>query len=88
MCRTIKKLRRPGELPTEEELHNAALQYVRKISGYHAPSQANSEAFDKAVREVAEAGRTMFSELSQRDPSVGCKFQISSVADGVNLAQH
>ena len=60
MCRNIKKLRRPGEFPTDEELHNAALQFVRKISGFNSPSQANREAFERAVREIAEAGRSLF----------------------------
>jgi hypothetical protein len=63
MCRNIKRLRRPGEQPTDEELRNAALQFVRKISGYNAPSQANREAFDGAVRDVAEAGRRLFESL-------------------------
>ncbi len=66
MCRNIKKLRRPGETPTDEELHNAALQFVRKISGFNAPSQANREAFDRAVKEIADSGRALFSGLSQR----------------------
>ena len=66
MCRNIKKLRRPGEFPTDDELHNAALQFVRKISGFNAPSQANREAFERAVREIAEAGRALFSGLGQR----------------------
>jgi hypothetical protein len=63
MCRNIKKLRRPGEFPTDEELHNAALQFVRKISGYNAPSQANREAFERAVRDVATAGKGLFEHL-------------------------
>ena len=67
MCRNIKKLRRPGETPTDEELRNAALQFVRKISGYNAPSQANREAFDRAVQEIAEAGRDLFHRLEMRD---------------------
>ncbi|MGQ0550200.1 MAG: DUF2277 domain-containing protein [Armatimonadota bacterium] len=63
MCRNIKKLRRPGGVPTDEELHDAALQFVRKISGFHAPSVANQQAFEATVRDVAVAGRTLFESL-------------------------
>jgi hypothetical protein len=63
MCRNIKRLRSPGHTPTDQELHDAALQFVRKISGFHTPSQANQEAFDAAVGEVAAAGRTLFQSL-------------------------
>jgi hypothetical protein len=64
MCRNIKKLRQPGGSPTDQELHDAALQFVRKISGYNAPSRANREAFDAAVQEVARAGRRLFDHLA------------------------
>jgi hypothetical protein len=63
MCRNIKKLRRHEVEPTDEELRDAALQFVRKISGYHQPSRANEEAFDSAVVEIAEASRRMFDRL-------------------------
>lgn len=66
MCRNIKRLRRPNEEPTEQELHDAALQFVRKISGFNAPSKANDAAFQQAVREVAAAGRTLFKSLQVR----------------------
>ena len=55
MCRSIKVLRRPGETATDEELRGAALQFVRKISGFHKPSKANQEVFDRAVREISES---------------------------------
>jgi hypothetical protein len=55
MCRSIKVLRRPGETATHEELRGAALQFVRKISGFHKPSKANQEVFDRAVREISES---------------------------------
>jgi len=64
MCRNIKKLRQPDALPTDQELHDAALQFVRKISGYHAPSRANQRAFETAVREVAHAERRLFDRLA------------------------
>ncbi|HEY4691272.1 MAG TPA: DUF2277 domain-containing protein [Anaerolineae bacterium] len=63
MCRSIKTLRRPDRPPTDEELHGAALQFVRKVSGYRAPSQANREAFDRTVAEIAAMTRTLFDTL-------------------------
>lgn len=63
MCRNIKRLRRPEGQPSDEELRDAALQFVRKISGYRQPSKANQDAFDGAVTEVAEASRRMFDRL-------------------------
>jgi hypothetical protein len=63
MCRNIKKLRAPGHTPTDEELHDAALQFVRKISGFTAPSRANQDAFETAVGDVAGAGRRLFDSL-------------------------
>ena len=63
MCRNIKKLRRHEVEPTDEELRDAALQFVRKISGYHQPSRANEETFDSAVVEIADASRRMFDRL-------------------------
>jgi hypothetical protein len=55
MCRSIKVLRRPEEPATREEISAAALQFVRKVSGYRKPSRANEPAFDKAVAEVAQS---------------------------------
>lgn len=66
MCRNIKRLRHPDRAPTDAELHDAALQFVRKISGFHTPSKANQAAFDRAVREVAAAGRVLFRSLDVR----------------------
>lgn len=63
MCRNIKKLRRPDTSPSDAELADAALQFVRKISGFHAPSQLNRKAFDKAVRDITRASRTLFEGL-------------------------
>jgi hypothetical protein len=63
MCRNIKRLRNPGHTPSDQELHDAALQFVRKISGFNTPSRANQEAFDTAVREVAGAARVLFQSL-------------------------
>jgi hypothetical protein len=66
MCRNIKRLRHPDHAPTDVELHDAALQFVRKISGFNAPSRSNQTVFDQAVRDVAAAGRTLFRSLHVR----------------------
>jgi hypothetical protein len=63
MCRSIKVLRKPDQAPTVEELNAAALQFVRKISGFRKPSKANQEAFDRAVTEVAESSRRLLERL-------------------------
>jgi hypothetical protein len=66
MCRNIKRLRQPNAEPTEQELHDAALQFVRKISGMRTPSKANAAAFDTAVDDVAAAARVLFRSLQVR----------------------
>jgi hypothetical protein len=66
MCRNIRRLRRPSIEPTDQELHDAALQFVRKISGMRAPSRANAAAFDTAVAEIAGAARALFRGLQVR----------------------
>jgi hypothetical protein len=63
MCRNIKRLRHHEHQPSDQELHDAALQFVRKISGFNAPSKANQAAFDTAVHDVARAGRVLFESL-------------------------
>jgi hypothetical protein len=64
MCRSIKPLRLPDRPATEEEIHEAALQYVRKVSGFRKPSKANQEVFDEAVKEVAQATKVMLLSLN------------------------
>jgi hypothetical protein len=66
MCRSIKTLRQAGEVPTEDEFYAAALQYVRKISGYRKPSRANQEVFDQAVEQIAESSRVLLKNLVVR----------------------
>jgi hypothetical protein len=63
MCRSIKQLRRPEEAATTGEIEAAALQFVRKVSGYRAPSARNADAFETAVREVAAAERRLLEAL-------------------------
>jgi hypothetical protein len=69
MCRSIKTLRRPDEVATEEEIRAAALQFVRKVSGYRAPSRKNEEAFNAAVDEVANASRRMLAAVGDARPA-------------------
>ncbi|NHC45724.1 DUF2277 domain-containing protein [Motilibacter aurantiacus] len=67
MCRSIKTLRPPfTEGVTDEDVHAAALQYVRKISGFRAPAAHNAEAFESAVEAVTEATRELLSSLRVR----------------------
>ena len=62
MCRSIVTLR--GEEPaTDDEVRAAALQFVRKISGYRVPSQANAEAFERAVDDITASARTLLDSL-------------------------
>ena len=73
MCRSIKTLRRPEEPATPVEIDAAALQFVRKISGYRVPSRANADAFNAAVEEVAAASRRLLE-------------QVAAVSDGARRA--
>jgi len=63
MCRSIKTLRNTEIPATEEEIRAAALQFVRKVSGYHKPSKVNEEAFERAVDEVARTTKLLLGEL-------------------------
>jgi hypothetical protein len=64
MCRSIKTLRVSTGRATEQEINEAALQYVRKVSGYRKPSRLNQAAFDAAVQDVAAATRRMLEQLN------------------------
>jgi hypothetical protein len=66
MCRNIKRLRHSDHAPTDAELHDAALQFVRKISGFRVPSQTNQAAFEHAVDGVAAVSRELFQSLQIR----------------------
>jgi hypothetical protein len=67
MCRSIKTLRPPYETHvTEDDLRAAALQYVRKVSGFHRPAPHNVAAFDQAVEDVTRATRTLLDTLQVR----------------------
>ncbi|MBX7268358.1 DUF2277 domain-containing protein [Micromonospora sp. Llam7] len=70
MCRSIKTLREPYTPEvTDADVRAAALQYVRKISGFRAPAAHNAEAFDAAVATIAAATRTLLDELVVRGGS-------------------
>jgi hypothetical protein len=66
MCRSIKTLRRPEGLVSDQETHEAALQFVRKVSGYRVPSQVNQEAFNTAVEEISAASSKLLGSLKVR----------------------
>jgi hypothetical protein len=66
MCRSIKVLRRPDAPATAPEISAAALQFVRKVSGFRKPSRANQDAFDAAVREVAAATERLLDAVSPK----------------------
>ena len=68
MCRNIKTLFNFDPPATDEEIHAASLQFVRKLSGYTKPSQANEEAFDRAVEETAEVARRLIDSLVTHAP--------------------
>jgi hypothetical protein len=69
MCRNIRTLYNFDPPATEEEIHASALQYVRKISGYTRPSQANAAAFDHAVEAIAEASTALLQALVTTAPA-------------------
>ncbi|WP_067972966.1 DUF2277 domain-containing protein [Nocardiopsis trehalosi] len=68
MCRNIRRLHNYAPPATPEEVHDAALQYVRKISGTARPSEANREAFDRAVAAVAAATEELLADLVTSAP--------------------
>ena len=69
MCRSIKPLRLPDRSATEQEIAEAALQYVRKVSGYRKPSRVNQAAFDSAVAEIAQATEKLLDRLETKNTS-------------------
>jgi hypothetical protein len=69
MCRNIRTLYNFDPPASEEEVRAAALQYVRKISGFNKPSRANEQAFENAIDAVAQASSRMLAELSTTAPA-------------------
>src|SRR5205085_6066804 len=68
MCRNIRTLFNFEPPATEDEIHASALQFVRKLSGFNKPSQANAEAFERAVEEVSAAARRLLTSLDTNAP--------------------
>ncbi len=66
MCRSIKTLRSAETTATDDEIYAASLQFVRKVSGYRVPSQANEEAFNAAVDEIAASSQRLLASLKTR----------------------
>ena len=66
MCRSIKQLRRPDQTPSDEEIEAAALQFVRKVSGYRVPSATNQLVFETAVADIAHTTRRLLDNLVVR----------------------
>ncbi len=66
MCRSIKQLRNSERPATDDEIREAALQFVRKISGYRKPSRANEAVFDQAVDDITTVSRTLLGSLRVR----------------------
>ena len=69
MCRNIKTLFNFEPPATEDEIHASALQFVRKLSGFNKPSQANVAAFELAVEEVSQAARKLLTSLHTHAPA-------------------
>ena len=69
MCRSIKTLRNVERIASDTEVREAALQFVRKISGYRHPSQANTAAFEKAVDDISDVSRQLLGSLVNRSPA-------------------
>ena len=73
MCRSIKILRNIDQGASDTEVREAALQFVRKISGYRHPSQANTEVFEKAVDDIAAVSQQLLGSLVNRTPAAARK---------------
>lgn len=69
MCRNIRVLYNFDPPATETEIHEAATQFVRKVSGYAKPSEANQVAFERAIQDVTDATRQLLSSLVTNSPS-------------------
>jgi hypothetical protein len=64
MCRSIKRLRERDEMATEDEIRAAALQFVRKVSGFSKPTRAHEEAFAAAVEEISASSRRLLEQVT------------------------
>ena len=78
MCRSIKQLRRQDGEVTAAEIQAAALQYIRKVSGFRKPSRSNGDAFDAAVAEVTAVTRRLLDEINAHAPAARSKSPASA----------
>jgi hypothetical protein len=76
MCRSIKVLRRSDAPVTPEEISAAALQFVRKVSGFHKPSKANQPVFDTAVRDIARITERLLQNLASAPSKISAAEQV------------
>jgi hypothetical protein len=67
MCRSIKQLRNRNDIAPDDEVRAAALQFVRKVSGYRHPSRANTQAFDAAVEEIAAVSKRLLTSITAKE---------------------
>ena len=65
MCRSIKRLRAGADVVPDDEIREAALQYVRKVSGFREPTARHREAFDRAVSEVADSSKELLDQIAR-----------------------
>lgn len=82
MCRNIKTLFNFEPPATEDEVHASALQFVRKLSGFNKPSQANAEAFELAVDEISHAARKLLASLQTSAPARDREIEAEKPASG------
>ncbi|MFJ9028671.1 DUF2277 domain-containing protein [Streptomyces sp. NPDC102274] len=89
MCRSIKTLRPPvlPEEATEEDIRAAALQYVRKVSGFRAPAAHNREVFEQAVAEIAESTAKLLQGIEVRGGAARIASQAAHAADAAHAVQ-
>ena len=85
MCRNIKTLFNFEPPATEDEIQASALQFVRKLSGFNKPSQANAEAFDRAVGEVAATARRLLTSLHTHAPARDREFEAEKAKERSRL---
>jgi hypothetical protein len=85
MCRNIKTLFNFEPPATEDEIQASALQFVRKLSGFNTPSQANAEAFDRAVAEVSAAARRLLISLHTHAPARDRKIEAEKARERSKL---
>ena len=85
MCRNIKTLFNFEPPATEDEIHASAIQFVRKLSGFNKPSQANEAAFERAVAEVSDAARRLLTSLQTQAPARDREIEVEKAKERSRL---